>query len=269
MKIFGLIGKPIHHSPAPKIFNAVFKKLNLAHRYLPFQVEKEHLKNLILCMKLVDVHGLNVTIPYKESVLPFLDSLDVSAKQSGAVNTIVRRKNKFIGYNTDGIGFVEALREQKNFNPRGKNIVILGAGGAARGIAAALAKAGASTISILNRHPVRAKKAASFLKKQFPKTIFHGFGLNQKGQRDLFAKADLLVQATSAHLTVPLEHLPKKALVCDIVYKPLQTKLLNQAQKLKLPTLDGLWMLVFQAKWNLKLWTGADVDATWLRRKCQ
>lgn len=269
MKLFGIIGKPLNHTQSPKIFNAIFKKRNLACRYLPFQVEKEHLKNLILCMKLIDVEGLNVTAPYKESVIPFLDGLDATAKESGSVNAIVRNKNRFIGFNTDGIGFSSALLEKKGFSSKGKNIVIVGAGGAAKGIAANLAKKGATHIAILNRTPARAKKVVSFLKKQFPKTKWQALGLAQKGRRDFFAKADLLIHATSASLNLPLEYLPKTALVCDIVYKPLQTKLLKQAKHLKLSTLDGLWMLVYQAKWNLKLWTGADIDPAWLRRKCQ
>ena len=138
MKLFGIIGKPLNQTLSPKIFNAIFKKRNLPYRYLPFQVEKEHLKNLILCMKLIDVEGLNVTAPYKESVISFLDGLDATAKESGSVNAIVRSKNRFIGYNTDGVGFSEALFEKKGFAPKGKNIVIVGEGGAAKGIAASL-----------------------------------------------------------------------------------------------------------------------------------
>lgn len=269
MKLFGIVGKPLDRSLSPKIFNALFKKMGLPHRYLPFQVEKTHLKNLILCMKLVDVAGLNVTAPYKEAVLPFLERLDATARRSGAVNTIVRQKNRFVGFNTDGSGLLKALSERKGFHPKGKKVVLIGAGGAARGIAAGLAGAGAAHIAVLNRNRVRAGRAVSFLRSKFSRTGWSFLGLGQKGTRSLFSRADLLVQATPAPLLLPLESLPKSALVCDIVYQPLQTKLLRYARKLGLSTLDGLWMLAYQAQENMKLWTGIDIDPAWIRRKCQ
>ena len=241
MKLFGIIGKPLDHSLSPKLFNAIFKNLKLPCRYLPFQVEKPHLKNLIVCMKLVDVFGLNVTTPYKRVVAPYLDKLDISAKRCGAVNTIVRRKNRFIGFNTDGEGFVNALWEKKKIRPKGKIVTIFGNGGAARGIAAALAKGGAKKVHVLNRRRIR--NAKKYLRT-----------------------TDILIKATSAQLTVPLSLLPKKAIVCDIVYHPRQTKLLHLANKKGFKTMDGLWMLIYQANLNLKLWTGKSIDINWLRK---
>lgn len=242
MKLFGIIGKPLDHSLSAKLFNAIFKKWRMDCRYLPFQVEKSGLKNLIVCMKLVDVEGLNITAPYKEAVLPFLDGLDPFAKKCGAVNVIVRRKNRFIGMNTDGPGFVQALKKIGKVDPKNKQIAIIGTGGAAKAIAAALKAAGAKQIVIFNRH---AKKI--------------------KYQR-VFPNIDVLIQATSAQPKLPLQLLPKRALVCDIVYKPPRTKIILQAKKLNLKTMDGLWMLVFQAALNFKLWTGKKVDPHGLRK---
>ena len=264
MKLLGIIGKPLDTVLAPKIFNTLFKKKGLPYRYLPFQVEKPHLKNLILCMKLVDVVGLNVTLPYKESVLPFLDALDVSAKECGAVNTIVRKKNRFIGYNTDGKGFCLALKAQKGFKIQNKRATLIGSGGAARAIAAALATAGAKSICLLNRHPNRAIKAATFFKKRFPKTKWQGLPLNAKNCRRIFQETDLLVQTTSTLPNLPLIHLPKKCLVSDVCYR--ERRLLFKAKKRGLNTLDGLWMLVHQASLNHQLWTGKKVDPAELRK---
>lgn len=250
MGLYGIIGKALDHSPSPKIYNEAFKKLGLGGRYLPFQVEKRYLKNLILCMKLVDVAGLNVTIPFKEAVVPFLDQLDPSARRCGSVNTIVRKKNRFIGYNTDGEGFVLSLKHIKNFSPQGKNISILGAGGAARGIAAALADAGAKEIVLFNRHLGRAKRVALSLRKNFPKTKWQAGSLSLKNFRRYFPETNLLVQTTPLSLPWPRHLIHPKTLVIDI----------------RLNTNEGLWMLAYQAHLNLKLWLSRSVDPKWLHQ---
>lgn len=239
MRLYGIIGKPLDQSPSPKFYNALFKNLGLECRYLPFQVEKKHLKNLVLVMKLVDVYGLNVTIPYKEAVIPFLDGLDQSARLCGAVNTIVRKKNRFIGYNTDGIGFLMMLKSKK-FNPRGKIVSMIGAGGAARGIATALADAGAKEIFFFNRHRRRAQRAAAALRKNFPKTKWKAIPLGRRYYRAFFPPTNLLIQTTPVSLKLPLSLLAPKARACDI--------------RLNKP--DGRSMFRFQAKENFRLWMG-------------
>ncbi|MDP2599753.1 MAG: shikimate dehydrogenase [Deltaproteobacteria bacterium] len=259
MKLLGIIGKPVENSFSPEIYNSFFKRIGLPWRYLAFQVEKKYLKNLVVCMKLVDLYGLNITAPYKETVLPFLDRLDPSARESGAVNTIVRRGNRFIGFNTDGDGFCNALKEQKKIVLKGKTIAVIGAGGAARGIAAALAKRGAKNIQLLNRNLYKAKKGAAHLKKHFPKTRWTALALTLKNLKKSFTTADILVHATSADLKLPLQWLGPKALVCDIRYQKGLTPLLKAAKKEKLSTLDGLWMLAHQASLNLKLWTQKNI----------
>lgn len=256
MKLYGIIGKPLDHSLSPKFFNALFKKYRRECHYLPFQVEKPHLKNLIVCMKLVDVYGLNVTAPYKEAVVPFMDRLDPAAKKCGAVNTIVRRKHRFIGYNTDGAGFLKALRLRRKISPARKKIVILGAGGAARGIAGALAGAGAREIIFLSRHPGRARKTARDLKKYFRKTKWGGEKWSRSHFRRAAAQTDLLIQTTPAFVQLPLQFLPKEAIVCDVIYHPRRTPLLKQASRRRLKILEGRWMFDYQAEANWKLWMG-------------
>lgn len=266
MKLFGIIGKPLAGSLSPKLFNVIFKQRNLPYRYLPFQVEKAHLKNLILCMKLTDVEGLNVTAPYKEAVVPHLDLLDASARRAGAVNVIYRRGKKFVGGNTDGEGFCKALGFKLKWKPADKTITLIGAGGAARGLACSLAKAGAQKIYILNRKPKRAKRLASFFKKQFPKTKWFARPLTKSALRRSFPETDLLIQTTPGLKPLPIVLLPAHAIVSDIVTHPKITPLLRQARKKHFKTLDGRRMLLFQAALNLKIWTGLSLKPQSLRR---
>lgn len=237
IKLFGLIGKPLNVSPSPKLYNKIFKKYQMNCRYLPFEVAAPYLKNLVTCMKLADLQGLNVTIPFKEKVIPHLDGLDRSARECGAVNTIVRKGNRFYGYNTDGLGFLMALKKCQRFNPKNKTMVILGAGGAARGIAATLAGAGAKKITILNRRLSRARRAAVFLRKKFPRTEWEASPLTFK------TNANLVVQTTPAVLR-------GKGLGFDI----------------RINTKEGRWMLACQAHCNLKLWIRRSIDPAILYR---
>ncbi len=254
MKLFGIIGNPLDHSLSPKIFNALFKKKRLPFRYLSFQVEKNHLKNLVRCMKLCDIEGLNVTAPFKEAVIPHLDGLDPFAKQCGAVNTIVRQKNRFVGFNTDGPGFVWALKEKAKVLPKNKTVLLIGAGGAARGIAAALAANGAKKIIVFNRHPLRAKKMGQHLKKYFPKTIWQTLPLAAKKLKTVLPQTNLLIQTTPSLLALPISLLSQEAIVCDILYGKGETKLLKAAKKRRLKTVNGLSLLHFQILLNQKLW---------------
>lgn len=267
MKLYGIIGKPLDSSLSPKLYQAFFKKFLPDTRYLPFQVEKPHLKNLIACMKLVDVMGLNITSPYKEAVLPYLDGTEGLGKLCGAVNTIVRIKNRFYGINTDGPGFVLALKHRGKFNPGEKRVFVLGAGGAARGIAGALAGNGAQSIIVANRHFDKAKKMVREMKKNFPKTKWMAVPLSPVSLKKFFPQTDLLIQATSSpKVNFPLTLLPRQALVADIIYQPRETPLLKKAKKLKLKTLGGLWMFVHQASLNIETWFHKKIDPAWLFR---
>ena len=247
MQLYGIIGDNLEKSLSPKIFRSVFKTLKLDARYLPFEVEKPYLKNLVLCMKLIDLQGLNVTQPYKKEVVRFLDRLEPFAAKTGAVNCIVRKKNRFIGYNTDGPGFLNALREKTELCLKGKQVTILGAGGASFGIAAICKKAGAK-VTLMNRSGRYPRLNPTAFRKQLPKT-------------------DLLVNTLPVDIAVPLGLLPKSALVADIRYNPHRTKLLQAAQKKNFKTIDGLWMFVHQAALNLNLWTGKQVSPDTLRKQ--
>ena len=235
IKLLGIIGKPLAHSLSPALHNRWLKKYRLPFVYLPFELEPNQIKHLKTLMWLEDIWGLNVTAPYKQKVIPYLDQLDASAKKAGAVNTIVRRDRKLIGHNTDGLGWWEAMEGHTSFKAKGSTVVILGAGGAAKAIASTLKSRGAKKITLVRR---------PFQTKQLKK---------------LFASADLLVQATPVSPKVPLASLPKKAWVMDVIYDPNPTPFLKAAKKLKLKTLGGLEMLKFQAALSFRLWTGHTV----------
>lgn len=247
MKLFGIIGSSINESPSPDLYNTVFKKLGLSRRYIPISVGKREFPNLIRVMQVMDFAGLNVTIPYKEKIILFLDGLDKSAKLCGAVNTIVQRGNQFIGYNTDGAGFVAALRAQKKCSPRGKRILILGSGGAARGIAAALASHNAKEISFLGRNKAKTKRLVHFFRKKFPKTEW---------KAGLAEEIDLVIQTTPVSPHFPFDKLPSTTIVCDIRLHPLRTNFLKRARQAGLRTMDGRGMFLHQARLNIKLWAG-------------
>lgn len=271
-KILGIFGYPISHSISPAMHNAAIKALGLDMIYISFEVKPSELKQAVMMIEGAGMVGVNITIPHKEAVIKFLDDISEEAKLIGAVNTIVNKKGRLIGHNTDGYGYISSLKQEWKFNPKGKNIIILGAGGAARGILAALAKKGAKSITVANRTLSRAVALVKAFKKKFPSVKFAAIGLDKNILKVCFQDANLLINTTSVGmkqrkaLQIPLETLPKTAVVSDIVYNPLQTLLLKKAKALKLATHGGLGMLVHQGARSFKLWTGIDAPIDIMRK---
>lgn len=261
-KILGIFGHPIGHSISPAMHNAAIKALGLDMTYIAVEVKPSELKQAVGLIREIGMKGVNTTIPHKEAVIRFLDDISEEARLIGAVNTIVNKNGRLIGHNTDGYGYISSLKQEINFNPKGKNIVILGAGGAARGILMALAKKGPKTITVANRTLARGISLVRAFKKKFPSIKFEAIGLDKNVLKAYFQNANLLINTTSVGmkqrkaLQIPLEVLPKTAVVSDIVYNPLQTILLKKAKGLKLATHSGLGMLVHQGAKSFKLWTG-------------
>ncbi len=247
-QIFGLIGKPVVQSMSPAMHNAAFKALKLDNCYLCFLVEKHQVKKAIEGIKALNLKGINVTTPYKQKVIPYLDEIDPIAKKIGAVNTIVNENGKLKGYNTDWLGFIHSLEKHTTlFN---KNIVLLGAGGSARGIAFGLKNKGAN-ITILNRTISKAKKLA----KEF--NVNYG-GLNKLNT----IRGDILINSTRLGMypctnisIATKKQLKKFPIVFDIVYNPIETKFLKLAKKAGCKTINGLEMLVYQGMIAFELWT--------------
>lgn len=263
-----LVGYPLRHSISPLFQQAAFDYCQLDVRYEAWEIEPKHLESLRSRLRHFSVLGANVTIPYKESILPLLDRLDDLAGQIGAVNTVVRRDGELLGYNTDAEGFLRSLRQDSGFEPEGKQVVLLGAGGAARAVAFALAKSRVKSLTIVNRTLERVQILVESLKSkvrsgQDVRIIALPWEENELGKA-LF-HCDLLVNCTSigmkhspAEKQSPLEaeFIPQDALVYDLVYNPVETLLLKEARKAGAKTLGGLVMLVYQGAISFELWTG-------------
>jgi shikimate dehydrogenase len=262
-KYFAVIGDPIAHSLSPVMHEAGYKALGIEARYLKFRVEANKLQEAVTGLRALGFSGCNVTIPHKERVLGYMDELTVEAKRAGAVNTIKFTPDKIIGHNTDGLGFVRSIQEKMD-NLKGCKAVILGAGGAARGIGMTLADLGVDLL-ILNIIPE--------MTAQLVKDIRSAGGNAVGGEfkpGEWLKDADLLVQTTSVGLhgeNYPFEltGISPKTLVVDILFGPKPTPFLKNAQSLGCETLNGLGMLLYQGALAWEFWLGgkAPVEPMW------
>jgi shikimate dehydrogenase len=272
-QICALIGDPVAHTMSPAMHNAAFKKLGLDFLYIPFRVKPEELPPAVAGLRALNVRGFNVTIPHKVSVIPLLDSLDLLAEKIGAVNTVVNDGGALIGYNTDAEGFLRALLD-KGIRPAGKNIVILGAGGASRAISFVLAGKGAR-LTVLNRRLELdwAEDIARLIRKELGKEVKVG-ELNPRTLSPALAKADILVNATSVGMSpasrsspVPARFLKRRLIVFDIVYNPLETRLLKEAKAAGAKVIGGVDMLAWQGALAFEKWTGRPAPVDLMRRE--
>ncbi|CAB49372.1 shikimate dehydrogenase [Pyrococcus abyssi] len=255
MKVYGLIGKPVSHSLSPVMHNALFRKYGIDAVYVTFEVEE--LGKAIDGVRALGISGLNVTMPYKEVVTKFLDELSEDAREINSVNTIINLEGSLIGYTTDGVGARKALERFTEIE--GRNVLILGAGGAGKAIAYELSKI--ANIVVLNRTPSKAKSLEKFGVK--------GGSLDELP--NYVGWADVLINATSVGMgtnesLVPRRLLRRELIVMDIVYKPLKTRLLRDAESVGCRVIDGLWMLIYQGAESFKLWTGIYPDVELMRR---
>ncbi len=260
-KVAGIFGDPVEQTLSPAIHNAAFEALGLEIVYVPFRVEPNGLKEATASIKALNMLGMSITIPHKEKILKFLSTVDLHAKEIGAVNTVVNRDGKLIGYNTDGMGYLLSLREDTGFTPKGKNIIIIGAGGASRSIFYYILSGRPKSVVLANRTVKRAQALAKEFRPKFNVEIT-AVQLEQELLRPYAQNADLLVNATSlgmmgrGKVEAPLDSLPPHAVVSDIVYRPLKTELLKKAESRGLKTHTGLGMLVHQGAIAFELWTG-------------
>jgi shikimate dehydrogenase len=263
-KLYGIIGHPIGHSLSPVMQNAALKAAGIDGVYLPFHVLPEQLPQAVEGLKALQVSGFNVTIPHKTVIMPLLDKLAPSACQAGAVNTVVNHNGCLIGHNTDGDGLVASLRTDLNFDPMGKNIVMIGAGGAARGALAALCRHGAATVNILNRTRETAVKLVNDLQPLFGSAKLQAAALTDDNSMVL-STADLLINSSSAGMNgecidgIDLELLSNNTCVYDMVYNPMLTPLINAVRIRRLQVVNGLGMLIAQGELAFKHWHGVEV----------
>jgi len=256
---------------SPVMHNAAFKNEGVDYVYLPFRVKKEELGKAIEGMRALNIRGLNITIPHKVAVIQFLDELDPLADKIGAVNTIVNDDGVLTGYNTDATGFLQALLE-RGIEPRGKSVVILGAGGASRAISFILAERGSSLV-ILNRTWNKAKVCADRIAEIFQSEAT-ALKLNRENLAAALSQADILINATSVGMSPNINETPvtsnllKPSLVVfDIVYNPIKTRLQREAEAVGAKTISGLDMLVWQGALAFEKWTGLKAPVGVMREK--
>lgn len=259
--LYGILGNPVRHSLSPLIHNALFQELNMNAVYVAFEINRESLGLAFEAIRSLGIRGVNVTVPFKEAALNFIDEVPEDIDRCvGALNTVVNREGRLFGYNTDVAGFLIAVKEELGFNPEGKKALVLGAGGAARAVIFALGKAHADKILIHNRTAARAEGLQEYLSDYFPETEIDSF-ISMDGMKDF--KFDLVVNATSCGmkekdpLPLDLHVLSNKASVYDLVYSPRETSFLKMAKTLGLPCAGGIGMLAAQAALSFELWTGA------------
>ena len=269
-RLVGILGYPLEHTLSPAIHNAAFNHLNLNWCYLPLPVESMSLDKAIkgLC-SVKNFVGANVTMPYKEKVLPCLDEISSCARVIGAVNTLHMSDNKLVGYNTDGRGFLTALVQDGGFDPKGKNVLIVGAGGASRSIAVTLALSGASKLKILNRTWEKADEICSLIKSNF---ACHVEAFDFQGDLEyFFSTVDLIINATPVGMNkgecpFPADLISRKHFVCDLIYRPLKTTLISAARERGAKTLSGLSMLLYQGAAAFEIWTHLDSPIEVMRK---
>jgi len=263
-KIIGLIGENIENSFSPLIHNQIILKYFLSFCYLPFQVAETDLGEAIQGIRALNIRGVNITFPYKEKVIEFLDEVEESARRIGAVNTIVNNKGILTGYNTDVVGFKKSLQDNGKFVIKEKKAVVLGAGGAARAVTYSLLEEGIKEINIFNRTLVKAEKIKQDFSPFFPGSSINIFYFEQKDLKDKIKEANLLVNATSIGMASQLNNTPlpdeklfhSNLLVYDLIYHPAKTLFLRQAEKTGAKIINGFPMLVYQGIESFYLWTG-------------
>ena len=263
-KILGVIGHPIEHSFSPAMHRAALKELGLDYHYDKFEVKPEELENFVSDAR-QNFLGFNVTVPHKVEILKFLDSLSKEAELIGAVNTVKFENSSAKGYNTDGLGALRALQEAGQ-PVNGKKVLILGAGGASRAISFQLAMEDAE-ISIFDKIGEKAGELAGGIREKLDKEV--GILDSPPEKLDEF---DILINATPVGMSpntgnspLPGELLNPSLTVMDIVYNPLETKLLKEAKEAGCKTVNGTGMLVNQGAESLKIWLGVDAPVETMR----
>ncbi|WP_146548225.1 MULTISPECIES: shikimate dehydrogenase [Rummeliibacillus] len=255
-KWYAVIGDPIEHSMSPLMHNAWMAEESRDASYIPIHVQPENLEQAVASLKLLGCSGWNITIPHKEKIIPYLDELDESARKMGAVNTVVRQPNgTYKGYNTDGLGFVRSLEDEIGDSHRDEQVLIIGAGGAARGIAFALVATGYRHITIANRTVSKAQAICDELD-----ITAKAISLTEAAEQ--LSGFEILVQTTSAGLNhsafalpIAMDRLSSTAIVADIVYNPLMTPFLIEAKKKGATVITGLGMFIHQGALAYSYWT--------------
>ena len=276
-KLTGLLGSPVSHSISPMMHNEGFKQLDLDYVYLAFDVGTEQLSETVVGLRAMNVRGFNVTMPNKNAMCELCDSLSPAAKIIGAVNTVVNDDGHLAGHNTDGIGYMRALKEDGH-NIIGKKMTLLGAGGAATSIFVQAALDGVSEISIFSRRSKfyeRAEKIIDTL-NSYTSCKIHLYDFDDESMlRREIQESAILTNATSVGMAPNTEQsiisdksfFHKDLIVSDVIYNPRETKLLKLAREFGCETQNGLYMLLYQGSEAFRLWTGQEMPIQIIKEK--
>ncbi|PKB72064.1 MAG: shikimate dehydrogenase [SAR202 cluster bacterium Io17-Chloro-G6] len=269
----GIIGYPIAHSISPVFQQAGLEHLGIDATYEKWEVTPQGVGDFVASLRVSGTLGINITVPHKQAVIPFLDEVDEWATAAGAVNTIVNRDGRLTGHNTDGPGFLRALLVETGYSPdgppagsgAGSHALILGAGGAARGILLALARGGVESLVIANRTLERAETLAQLASENGVNS--EAIPLLPEALTQAAKSAALIVNCTTMGMShgpdengspLSADQIPASAIVNDLVYNPMETPLLREAAAAGATTLGGLHMLVYQGVLSFQMWTGRD-----------
>jgi shikimate dehydrogenase len=267
-ELVGSMSEGAAGNPTVAVIEAAFRHHDLHWRYVNMEVKPNALGDAVRGAKAMGFRGFNCSLPHKVAVIPFLDGLGESAEVMGAVNCVVRRGDYLIGENTDGKGFLKSLSEV--IEPSGRNVVLFGAGGAARAIAVELGLAGVGKITVVNRSEVRGTDLVLLLQE---KLRLNAQLVVWRGDYAIPQGTDIVINATSiglydgeAQLALAVQSLQPSMVVADVVFSPPRTALLRAAEARGCKTIDGLGMLVNQGVIGIQYWTGIDPDAAVMRR---
>lgn len=265
-RYLGIIGDPIEHTLSPVMHQAALEAQGLNYLYLPFRVSAANLREALDGLKALGFVGVNVTIPHKTAVMPYLDKLTQEAELIGAVNTLHLDHGRWVGYNTDGWGFLRSLQESGEVNPAGARILVFGAGGAARAVTAQLGFAQAKEITIANRNLRRAEALAREMEDKISDVRFRAIDLSPGPVADAMEGAEIIINATplgmEGYATLPLPVKPEwfvpRHRVADLVYHPRETRFLQWAKAAGAHTISGVGMLLYQGVESYRIWTRVD-----------
>lgn len=271
-----LLGSPVSHSISPAMHNTAFDALNLDYSYMAFDVNKDNLAKVVEGLKLINCRGFNLTMPLKTAIIPLLDEIDQAAKLSNSVNTCSFENGRLTGYTTDGIGFLESMKDT-GISYEGTTMTVLGAGGAATSIITQAAIDGVDKINILKRK-----------NDTFSSTVDYADRLTKSTNCDVFVydindldimefcldESDILVNGTNVGMgdddtsLVPKDFLRENLTVCDVIYHPPETRLLKDAKEKGCKTMNGKYMLLYQGAAAFKIWTGKEMPIELVKNKC-
>lgn len=263
-KILGVFGHPVSHSLSPLMQNAAIEALNIDYIYVPFHVLPENLEQAVQGVRALNIAGVNVTIPHKEQIIQYLDEVSEYSKQIRSVNTVINDNGRLKGDTTDGLGFLKSAEAQWG-KIDGSRVLVLGAGGAAKAICFALARVGCNIV-IANRTLKRAEELSEGLQVAYGSSISRAVGLQMEVVEEEIRQVDMVVNTTSVGMYPGVSETPlpscllrSNLMVYDLIYNPLKTRLVGEAQAKGARAMTGLKMLVYQGALSLEMWTGRKI----------